>query len=350
MIRHKNFLLANLPLLAALSTFALQFRRFTGSFRQSTDVLSQAQFADSKTQFTDSFSFLDPFSLGEMKKINYVWVIAALTAAVPGTTLADEQLFGFVRGAETLPKGRSEIYQFVTMRGDKAEGRYHGYDFETEFEHGFTDRFQASVAIEQHYFDNKGVTGDRDALDDVSAYRWGGVTGSTKYNLLSPFKDPLGVALRVEGGYLWHDEVGGLLQHEFFIAPEVALQKNFRDDTIICDLNAGIELAWGKQPAEEYPREMSLQAAAGVAYRFAPNWFIGVEGNIRAEYPMFDLNHFEHVVVYAGPSLHYSSKNWWATLTFTPQAWGEGVDEPNDGRTFAEETKYKIRLKLGFNF
>lgn len=275
------------------------------------------------------------------------------TATVFFTTLtahADEQLFGFVRGAETLPQGRSEVYQFVTFRTGKAEGTYYGYDFETEVEHGFTDQFQASLAVQQHYFYNHDVNGPRDGLDDTDNYRFGGITGSAKYRLLSPFKDALGLAVRVEGGYLWHDEVDGLKQHEVFIAPEVDLQKNFRDDTVICDLWLGTEWAWGKDPAEQYPREISFQGGTGVSYRFAPNWFAGIETHVRAEYPLFNLNNSEHVVAYAGPSLHYSAQRWWATLTWVYQVWGDGVDEPHDGKTFAEETEQKVRLKIGVNF
>lgn len=76
---------------------------------------------------------------------------AALVAAcgAGGSALADEQLFGFVRGAETLPQGRSEVYQFATLRTGKAEGSYYGVDFETEVEHGFTDKLQASLSLEQ---------------------------------------------------------------------------------------------------------------------------------------------------------------------------------------------------------
>jgi hypothetical protein len=119
---------------------------------------------------------------------------------------------------------------------------------------------------------------------------------------------------------------------------------------VIWDLNLGAEWAWGKQPAEQYPREFAVQGATGVSYRFAPNWFIGAEANVRAEYPMFDFNNFEHVVVYAGPSLHYSAKRWWVTLTAVYQVWGEGVDEPYDGKTYAEESTWKVRLKVGVNF
>jgi Family of unknown function (DUF6662) len=288
-----------------------------------------------------------------MKELNQkLAVTAAGLTLLAGTNLlrADEQLFGLVRGAETLPQGRSELYQFVTLRTGKAEGSYYGLDFDTEVEHGFTDKFQADLSVENRYFDNHGVNGDRDALDDTDQYRFGGVTAAAKYRVLSTFEDPIGLAFRVEGGYLFNDEVDGLAENEFYIAPEADLQKDFRDDTLITAAWLGAELAWGKRPAEFYTRELAWQGGAGVAWRFAPNWFIGVEADTRAEYPMFDLNNFEHVVIYAGPSLHYSAKHWWVTLTYFYQAWGNGVDEPADGRTYAEETDMQILLKVGFNF
>ena len=263
---------------------------------------------------------------------------------------ADEQLFGFVRGAETLPAHRWEAYQFLTLGEGKSEGTYYGTHFETEAEYGFTDQFQASLSLIQHYFYNKGVDGDRDALDNTNAYRFGGFEGSAKYRVLSPFKDPLGVALRLEAGYLLHDEVDGLDQHERYIKPEIDFQKDFLEDRLICDVDFGAEWAWGKQPAEQYPRELSFEGAAGVAYRFAPNWYAGVEIHTRWEYPLFDFDNFEHRVFYAGPSIHYSQQRWWATLTWNYQVYGKGVDEPADGQTFAEETRQLFRLKVGFNF
>jgi hypothetical protein len=259
---------------------------------------------------------------------------------------ADEQLFGFVRGAETLPARRSELYQFATLREGKDEGGYYGTDFETEYEYGITDQFQASLSLVQHYFNNHDVPD----LPNRNNYRFGGFEGSAKYRVLSPFKDPLGLAFRVEGGYLLSDEVDGLKQHERYIKPEVDLQKDFLDDRLICALDLGAEWAWGKLPAEQYPKEMAFEAAAGVAYRFAPNWFAGVEVHNRTEYPQFDFGNFEHTVVYAGPSIHYSQKNWWATLTWNYQVYGKGIDEPASGQTFAEETRQIVRFKVGFNF
>ena len=259
---------------------------------------------------------------------------------------ADEHLFGWVRGAETLPAGHADAYQFVTLRAGKDAGIYRGWDFNTEIEYGITDKFQVGIAVEQHYFHLRGV----DGLDDGDFYRFGGIELSAKYRVLSPFKDKVGLAVRFEAGYLAYDDVAGLEQEEIFLDPEIILHKNFLDDTLIFHFNAGVQFAWGKKPAEEYDYELALHGGLGASYRFAPNWFIGVEGHIRSEYPEFDFGFHEHTVVFVGPSLHYGAQKWWATASYGYQVWGEGVDEPNNGKTFAEEARHEFRVKVGFNF
>ena len=64
--------------------------------------------------------------------------------ALATTASADENLFGWVRGAETLPKGDFDLYETVTFRTGKNVGEYRGFDSDTEIEYGFTDRLQAA--------------------------------------------------------------------------------------------------------------------------------------------------------------------------------------------------------------
>jgi hypothetical protein len=277
-------------------------------------------------------------------------VLLPMTGSFPSGALADEHLFGWVLGAETLPSKHAEAYEFLTLRTGKFEGTYLGWDSETEVEYGSTDQFQASLSIENHYFYNRGVNGPRDALDNTNGFRFSGVTLAGKYRLLSPFKYPVGLAVRLEAGYLAHDEVDGLRQTEGYIAPQLILQKNHFDDTLIFDVNGGMEFAWGKRPAEQYPRELSLTGGAGVSYRFAPNWYFGVESHVRSEYPLFEFGNHEHTVIFAGPSLHYGAERWWVTLSYGYQIHGTGINEPADGKTFAEEVRNEIRLKIGLNF
>ncbi len=264
---------------------------------------------------------------------------------MPTRGAADEHLFGRTLGAETLPEGKSELYQFVTMRWGKDSGKYQGWDTDTEFEYGVSDLLTVGVDVIQHYFHVR----NNEELGDLTGYQFGGLEFSAKYRILSPFKDPIGLAFRFETGYLSHDDVGGFPQQEILASPEILIQKNFLDDTLVLAVNLGVEWAWGKQPAEEYNKEVSFDGALGLSYRFAPNWFIGAEGRIRSEYPLFDLGFHEHTVVFLGPALHYGSEKWWGTLSWGYQVWGRGVDEPH-GKSFAEEAQNEVRLKLGLNF
>ncbi|HTI72542.1 MAG TPA: DUF6662 family protein [Candidatus Limnocylindria bacterium] len=258
----------------------------------------------------------------------------------------DEHLFGYVRGAETLPKGHFDAYQFVTARVGKPAGQYRAWDFDTEVEYGITDQLQVGISTVQHYFDFKGV----DELDDGSFYRFGGLEGSVKYRIKSPFKDGYGLTFRTETGFLRYDDVGGIIQKEYFVAPQMIVQKNYLDDTLIFSANTGIQLAWGKQPAEQYDHELALEGALGGTYRFAPNWFFGLETHLRSEYPMFDFGNHEHTVLFGGPALHYGAQRWWATLSWAEQLWGAEVDSVVPDKAYAEEARREFRLKIGFNF
>jgi hypothetical protein len=271
--------------------------------------------------------------------------ILALTATA-STAYADEHLFGNVRGAETLPAGHVDLYQFVTLRAGKDAGTYHAWDFETEAEYGFTDKLQGSLALTAHHFKTEAVPD----LDDDSYFRIGGVEASAKYRFKSPFIDGYGLALRPEIGFVRYDDVDGLLEHELIVGATLIYQHNFLDDTLIFDANAGFDFTWGKKPAEQYDHELLLDALTGLSYRFAPGWFAGIEGRIHSEFPNFDLGQYEHSVVFVGPSLHYAAQRWWTTFSWGYQVWGNGVDEPISGKTYAEEARNEYRLKIGFNF
>src|SRR5258708_21833894 len=63
------------------------------------------------------------------------------------TAFADEHLFGWVLGAETLPSKHAEAYHFLTLRTGQAVGTYLGWDSEPGVEYGFTDHFHASLSL-----------------------------------------------------------------------------------------------------------------------------------------------------------------------------------------------------------
>lgn len=83
-----------------------------------------------------------------------------LAGTIAPAAHSDENLFGYVSGAETLPQDGSEAYVWLTHRWDKGQGEYSAYDAELEYEYGVTSRFTASVALLGQSIDTHGLVID----------------------------------------------------------------------------------------------------------------------------------------------------------------------------------------------
>jgi hypothetical protein len=102
-----------------------------------------------------------------MIKILLLLSLVGITLITP-VAQADEALFGYLRGAETLPKGANEVVQHLTRRWDKGAGEYTAYDSKTEFEHGFTDRFTGALYVLGQSVSSQGLQIDGYIPQDIS--------------------------------------------------------------------------------------------------------------------------------------------------------------------------------------
>jgi hypothetical protein len=290
-------------------------------------------------------------------------VLAAVTIALPVPAIADEGLYGYVRGAEVLPKGAWDLEQWFTSRFDKGIGTYQALDTKTEVDYGLTDRLQVSAALIGLGINTQGILIDAYVPKD-ERYTWkpSGVEAALKYNYLSPAKDDIGLSQYAAVYYLWEDKHSGQRKDQFKFETMLIAQKYYLEGQLVAAGNLGIEATSAKRwpidglPADfEWPTtpemEIELTAAAGITYRFAPRWFIGAEVFYQTEHETVVGQ--ERWSVQAGPTLHYASQKWWVTLTWLPQLRGGGLMYPDQTDTdlhLIEKTKQEIRLKFGFNF
>lgn len=277
-----------------------------------------------------------------------ILLLAAIVYGLPSPAAADENYFGYCYGSETLPKGRSEAYVWLTSRIGKGIGTYQAWDNYNEIEHGFTDRFQASL-----YLNTSGhrIKGNPEWADN-SSFGFEGVRTAFKYAVTSPYKNAVGIAVYVEPEFSRRFKISGESFREFALETKLILQKNFRDDTIVSVLNLTYEHEWERELEDgepEYEPEIALEATAGVSYRFRPNWFIGGEARTHSEYPDADLGNEEHRAWFAGPNVHYGGRKWWFTLTVLPQLHGR-PHENSDSLFLGEHERLETRVKIGFNF
>lgn len=267
---------------------------------------------------------------------------------------ADEQYFGYTYSAEVLGKGATETEFWATDRRGKGEGRYDAQDYRFELEHGFTNRLTVAgyANFSSHHIG--GLEPEFSRVDRDFAFK--GVSAEFKYNVLSPYKDGIGLTLYAEPGWSRIHSIEGRKGTEYELEFKAILQKNFLDDRLIWASNLTFEPEWEKekQPANgetatQWKKELKLEVSTGLTYRLAPGWYAGVEGRYSSIYPDWtNTLHRETYAVFAGPAIHYGGKKWWLTASYQPQLFGK--PSLNGNRALDEFEKRELRLKVGYDF
>jgi hypothetical protein len=282
-------------------------------------------------------------------------------AALPAP--ADENLLGYLSGAETLPQGAKEAYLWVTQRQDKGIGSYRATDVEAEYEYGITDRLTGALSLQGQSIHTSGILIDGYVPGDMSyGLRASGLGANLKYMFLSPALDAVGLAGRIGLEYSWLDPHSGQDKRTLSASTDFLLQKFFLDDQLVAVANLGMESTYARrEPVANLPAglewstdpemEIEITTGVGLAYRFAPRWFVGVETFYQTEFET-EVGQ-ERWSWHAGPSLHYADRAWWATFTWMPQLRGGGETYPGQTDTdlhLIEKTRQEFRFKVGYNF
>jgi hypothetical protein len=288
--------------------------------------------------------------------------LATAISLLSMNSFADENLFGYIKGSEVLPKGAAEFYQVITQRSDKGTGDYTAYNTSTEVEYGLGDRFTIAGELKGQAIDTSGILIDGYMPgDEKYSLKFAGGEISGKYNFLSPALDDFGVSAIVGLEYLTVDPHSGRDKDTISISLDVQLQKYFMEGQLVWVANFGTESTRATRkpianlPEDfEWPTEMEVEiefsAGTGLSYRFAPNWYLGVETLYETEYETEVA--MERNSVFAGPSLHYGGEKFWLTFTWFDQVRGGGetYEGQPSGLHLIEKTEQELRFKVGLNF
>ena len=187
----------------------------------------------------------------KMEKWGLRTVLLASALVLSKVASADEGLFGYVKGAEPLPKGAWDGEQWFTWRGGKGQGSYNALDTKTEVEYGVTDRFSTGVAFYGLGINTSGLMIDA-YLPGDKKYPWrpAGVEASVKYNYLSPAMDDIGLSQYTAFNYFWYDVNSGFRKNVYSFETILIAQKYFLDARLIAAANLGIEAHERHAPAD----------------------------------------------------------------------------------------------------
>lgn len=199
-----------------------------------------------------------------------------------------------------------------------------------------------------------------------------------KYNVLSPYKDALGLSfgLGYEKRTAYRLDGADISQHS--LVGTLFMQKNWLDDTLVWAFNWKTELerrrsASDTSAAGVIEKEIAFDISSGVSYRVAPKHFIGFELRHQSDYlsPYVDGAYVDQSLtpsdwgfaylklgsqhqngLYAGPTYHYAEKNWWVTVGALLQIAGGGSEHAyvSNGKNWDEHEALHVGVSYGYEF
>lgn len=299
--------------------------------------------------------------------------------SVSQTASADESLWLYAKGTDTRPAGSFELKLSDISRIGKGSGDYVFNDIRPEIEFGITDQltvYGEVMIFDHHYeitdenlnpmFETQG--GEGKSFDKT---QFGGFEVGAKYNFFSPYKDFMGYSFGFAYEYRGRYRLDGspIRQHSYVFTN--FFQKNFLDDKLVIAISPKVELERRKGPGV-LEEEIALDISAGIAYRFMPNWFIGLEFRHQSDYlnpqedgefdPDLQRSSWDASDIrigtqhqngnYLGPTIHYSQKNWWVTAGLLFQFYGGGSTNAytKDGLNFDEHEQLHVGLTFAHEF
>jgi len=277
-------------------------------------------------------------------------------ALICGSRAKADPDFGYVYTADIEEPDETELTLWATHRAGKGEGHYDAQDYRIEVERGLTDRFQVSGYANFAGHHVRGFSGEFEPVHRDLAFQ--GLSAEFKYQLRSPEKRRLGIALYAEPGWSRISQVTGEHATEYEFELKAIVQKNFDNDRLVWAANLTLEPEWEREHEEigpgtksrETEKELGVELSTGLSYRAAARFWLGAEARYHSVYP--DWTHGlrrENYAVSAGPSLHYDGGEWAVTATFLPQLFG-GPGRAGSSLELDDHEKTELRVKISHEF
>lgn len=194
-----------------------------------------------------------------------------------------------------------------------------------------------------------------------SSFNLSGYELEIKHNFLSPSIEPIGLSVNYSLEHSWKDNHSGLSKKTTSFGVDLLLQKFFLEGELVWLGSLGTESTYADRgslidppPTFEWSTspevELEIKLGSGLSYRFMPNWYVGAEALYETEFET-EVGQ-ERWSYFAGPSIHYGTQTWWATITWLSQIKGGGETYAGQDEDYhlIEKTKHEIKAKLGFNF
>jgi hypothetical protein len=256
------------------------------------------------------------------------WAMALWLALIAASVSASERRFTATHETAVLNPGDRELEPWTTFRIGKTEP-FVALDQRIEFEVGVLPGLQTAWYL--NFSGEMSGTGATFA----ESFEFQGVSWEFKYKLLDPVADPIGLAFYLELS-------GGPADQE--VEAKVLLDRRFGSLLVAFNLVGAHEWEGGADGVE---RELEVETDLGAAWIFGNGLSAGLELRTHTGIPVAEG--WESTAFYAGPSLSYVSKEWWATASVMPQLFALQPAGAVSSRDLDHHEAFTARLIFGWH-
>jgi len=202
------------------------------------------------------------------------------------------------------------------------------------------------------YVDTQGGLGSR-----FKGTQFGGYDLGLKYNVLSPYKDALGLSFGVSYASRQRSRLDGAKTNQDWVSVGAFMQKNYLDNTVAMAFSPKVSYKRRNTPGGS-EQELALDISAGIAHRLSPGWFAGLEFRHQSGYlnPYTDEGFNPELqttnVSLSDFSFSVGSQQQRANYfgyQFEGQGRAPGVNN-SDGRNWGKHERWNFGLIVGWEF
>jgi hypothetical protein len=248
---------------------------------------------------------------------------------------AQDRIFTYTYQSNVLAKGQKELEVWTTLFNSK-ENYYRAIQNRVEYEIGLGSNLQVAFylnAKQKAFFDD--ITGEI-VMDPTEI----SVSNEWKYKISDPVANTIGFA-----GYLELTAATDELEIELKAIFDKKLGRTLHAVNLIFEPEWITTTENGKVITET---ELKYDFNYAFSYNINKNWNLGAEIIDKNVYIKTDK--FTHSSLFAGPTISYSTNNFWLNLTAMPQIKGLSNPSGMNGLNLDEFTKLETRLIFSYAF
>jgi hypothetical protein len=287
----------------------------------------------------------------------------ARQAAAHAHGVETEDIFGFTLGSDTEAQGAMVLELENVASFGSRDQTYTSINSKLQFTYGVTDRFTASLGLLGGYWyiknrppgfsttDTGEVVPTAYAFPEVNNYRFAGIGGELRLNILKRQENFVGLTLHTEPSYRMADEISGERGTGYGFENKLIIDKELVPDRLFGAINVIYDLESFKpysNPSTEKASTFGLSGA--LTYQWFPGFFFGGEIRWLNAYEGMGLNNYQGQAVFLGPSLFWHfADNAYLSTAFSWQVAGNvrGQSSTIDLVNFQRQ---QLKFKLVYEF